>query len=121
MSTAKPRPLRLASRAVLIPVMRIQEWHDRAILAPGLTDLDRKVLAAICAWYRRLYVEEFAGSLSYQRIARRLDTDAVNVRWAVDRLVGLGLIAVKPGAGGRANTYLPALPGRLAEELAPPF
>jgi hypothetical protein len=83
-----------------------------------LTDLDRKVLAAICAWYRRLYVEEFAGSLSYQRIAQRLDTDAVNVRWAVDRLVGLGLIAVKLGAGGRANTYLPALPRRVAASMS---
>jgi hypothetical protein len=69
-------------------------------------------------------------SLSYQRIAQRLDTDALNVRWAVDRLVGLALIAVKPGAGGHANTYLPALARRVAASMlsavaadvpAPPF
>jgi hypothetical protein len=38
-------------------------------------------------------------------MARHLDVDPVNVRWAVNRLVELGLVAIKPGAGGRANTY----------------
>jgi hypothetical protein len=129
-TTKPPRRMRLASGAVLIPVAQFTVWHDRASVTAGLTDLDRAILAAIAAWYRRLYVEEFEGSLSYQRLARHLDVDAVNVRWAVERLVELGLVAVKPGAGGRANTYLPCLPKRIAASLltaaaddvpAPPF
>jgi Mn-dependent DtxR family transcriptional regulator len=78
-----------------------------------LTQLDRKVLDTIAVWYRRLYVDEFDGSLSHVRMARHLGVDPVNVRWAVNRLVELGLVAIKPGAGGRANTYLPALPRRV--------
>jgi hypothetical protein len=128
-TTAKrPRWMRLAQDAKLIPIERIQEWHDRAVMTPGLKDLDQAILSAIAEWYRRLQARDCVGSLSYQRLAQRLDTDAVNVRWAVDRLVELGLLAVKPGAGGRANTYLPALPRRVAASLsaaaaddAPPF
>jgi hypothetical protein len=115
---AKPRWMRKASNAEIVPVGQFQVWHDQAVQMPGLTDLDRKMLGVIAAWYRRLYVEEFAGSLSYQRIAQHLETDSVNVRWAVNRLVELGLLAVKPGAGGRANTYLPCLPRRLAAPLS---
>ena len=127
-AAAKPRPIRRAVGAVLIPTARFEAWHGLAIQTPHLTDLDRKVPAAIRDWYRRLYVEEFAGSLSYGRMGRRLDADPVHVRWAVERLLELGLVAVKPGAGGRANTYLLALPRRLvaamsaaAVEDAPPF
>lgn len=53
-------------------------------------------------------------TLSYNRLGHRLDTDPVNVRWAVDRLVELGLVGVERGSGARANEYLPALPKRLA-------
>lgn len=96
---------------------------------PGLKDVERKVLDAIREWYRSLHVAQFEGSLSHVRMARRLDVDPADVRWAVERLVELGLVAVKPGAGGRANLYRPALPKRLAallataaaEEDAPPF
>jgi hypothetical protein len=89
-----------------------------AVRTPGLNEFDRKVLDAIAEWYRRLYVEDFAGSLSHVRMARRLDVDPVRIRWAVEGLVGVGLIAVKPAACARANTYLPALPKRLAASLA---
>jgi hypothetical protein len=85
--------------------MRMQEWHDRAILTPGLKEIDRAILAAICAWYRRLQAWDYVGSLSYRRIAQSIGADPVPVRWAVERLVGLGLLAVKPGNGARANTY----------------
>jgi predicted transcriptional regulator len=83
-----------------------------------LNDVERKVLDEIREWYRRLYVEKFEGSLSFERIARRLDVDPVQVRWAVERLLELGLVAVKPGAGGRANTYLPCLPRRVAKLMS---
>jgi hypothetical protein len=95
-----------------------------------LTELDRAILFAIAEWYRRLLARDYPGSLSYQRMAERLDVDHVHVRWAIVRLLEMGLIAVKPGAGGRANTYLPCLPRRLAaslstaavaDELVPPF
>jgi hypothetical protein len=127
-SAAKPRWMRLAQDAKLIPVERVQEWYGRAILTPGLGEFDRAILAAIAEWYRRLQARDYPGSLSYQRLAERPHTDAVNARWAVNHLVELGLIAVKPGAGGRANTYLPALPRRLVASMsaaaaddAPPF
>jgi hypothetical protein len=35
-TTAKPpKRMGLASGSALIPVMRIQEWHDRAVMTPG--------------------------------------------------------------------------------------
>jgi predicted transcriptional regulator len=133
MSTSIIKPqkrMRLASGAVLIPNSGYEAWHTQASAMPGLNDVERRVLDAIREWSRRLYVERFEGSLSFERMARRLDTDPVNVRWAVNRLVELGLVAVKPGAGGRANTYLPCLPKRVVaameaavgeNEPAPPF
>jgi hypothetical protein len=127
-SAAKPRWMRLAQDAKLIPVERVQEWHDRAVMTLGLGELDRAILAAIAEWYRRLQARDYPGSLSYQRLAQRFHTDAVNARWAVERLVELGLIGVKPGAGARANTYLPALPRNVASAMVaaaaedgPPF
>jgi len=114
-----PKRMRLASGAVLIPQARYAEWHQHASAMPGVNDIERKVLDTIREWHRRLYVEEFAGSLSHVRMTRHLDVDPVHVRWAIDRLLRLGLIAVKPGAGGRANTYLPSLPRRLAASMAP--
>lgn len=114
----RPRWMRLAQDAKLIPVERVQEWHDSAVMTPGLRELDRAILAAIVEWYRRLQARDYPGSLSYQRLAERLHTDAVNARWAVERLVELGLIAVKPGAGGRANHYLPALPRKVMAAMA---
>jgi hypothetical protein len=131
MSTSIIKPqkrMRLASGAVLIPNSGYEAWHTQASAMPGLNDVERRVLDAIRKWYRRLYVERFEGSLSFERMARRLDVDPVQVRWAVNRLVELGLVAVKPGAGGRANTYLPCLPKRIAASMAtaaaddaPPF
>src|SRR5258708_22139883 len=117
-TAAKPKPIRRAVGAVLVPVERLEEWHTRASAMPGLNDVERKVLDAIRDWYRRLYVEQFEGSLSHVRMARHLDVDPVNVRWAVNRLVEVGLVAVKPRAGGRAHTYLPCLPPRPAPWLS---
>jgi hypothetical protein len=52
-------------------------------------------------------------------MARRLDVDAVDLRWSVERLVKLGVVAVTPGTGGRANLYKPCLPKRIAASMAP--
>jgi hypothetical protein len=51
------------------------------------------------------------------------------VKWGVNHLVDLGLLAVQPGGGQRPNEYRPCLPRRLiaamttpaAEDDAPPF
>jgi hypothetical protein len=118
-AATKPRKrMRLAGGAVLIPNSDYEAWHTRASVTPGLNDVERKVLGAIRDWYRRLYVEKFEGSLLPQRMARHLDVDPVQVRWAVERLLGLGLIAVKPGASGRANLYRPCLPRLIATSMA---
>jgi hypothetical protein len=77
---AEPRRLRIASGAVLIPNSGYEAWHKRASAVPGLNDVERGVMDTIREWYRRLYVERFESSLSFERMARRLDTDAVNVR-----------------------------------------
>jgi len=104
-TAAKPKPIRRAVGAVLIPAERLDEWYTRASATPGLNDVERKVLDAIREWHRELYVEQFEGSLSHVRMARRLDVDPVHVRWAVDHLVELGLVAVKPApARGQTRT-----------------
>jgi hypothetical protein len=124
-----PKPLRMNQKAVLIPAAQYQTWYDQAVLMPGLSALDRAILGAIAEHYRRLHVEGFAGSLSFMRLADANDTDPKYIQAAVKHLVELGLIAVKPGGGHRANTYLPCLPKRVvavmasaaADDDAPPF
>ena len=78
--------------------------------------------------YRQLAVRGYGTTLSYDRMAYHLNVDPVHVKWAVDRLVELGLVGVERGSGSRANVYLPALPKRIAKSMltaaaddAPPF
>jgi hypothetical protein len=128
-TAATAKPLRMNQKAVLIPAAHYQIWYDQAVLMPGLSALDRAILGAIAGHYRRLHVEGFAGSLSFMRLADANDTDPKYIQAAVKHLVELGLIAVKPGGGHRANTYLPCLPRRIAklmlaaaaEDDGPPF
>jgi hypothetical protein len=42
------------------------------------------------------------------------------VKWGVNHLVELGLLAVQPGGGQRPNHYLPALPRRVAASIQAP-
>jgi hypothetical protein len=109
---------RIASGAVLVPTTRFQEWHDRAVLMPGLNDVERGVLGAIAESYRQLEQRGYEMVLSRDRLAHRLDVGPVRVRWAIDRLLELGLLAIQSGAGGRANVYLPALPRKIAASMA---
>jgi len=128
-ATAKPRPLlRLNQKAELVPPAQFARWHEIASATAGLSRLELAILGAIAEHCRRLHVDGFAGSLSFMRLADANDTDPKYVQAAVKRLVGLGLIGVRPGAGHRANTYLPALPRRTmaamataAADDAPPF
>ncbi len=124
-----PKRMRLAQDAKLIPVERVEAWHSLAIQTPHLTEMDRKVLDTIAGWYQRLYVEQFAGSLSYERMANKIGADPRDVRFAVGHLIEFGLIGVERGSGARANHYLPALPrsvaarlaGAVVDEAVPPF
>ena len=111
-TTAKPpRPMRLNQKAQLIPEARYQPgmiWQSRR---RGLTDLERAILAAIAAHYQRLAERGYAGLLSYERVADATGwPDVESIKAAVRHLVELGLVAVLPGSGPRANEYLPALP-----------
>jgi hypothetical protein len=103
---------------VLVPSARLQEWYDRAVLMPGLNDAERGVLGAIAASYRLLAEHGYEMVLSRDRLAHRLDVSPVRVRWAIDRLLELGLLAIQSGAGGRANTYVPCLPRKIAASMA---
>src|SRR6266853_3281839 len=123
-TTKPPKRMRLAQDAKLIPVTRVQEWHNRAVMTPGLNVIERGVLDAIAEWYRQLAVMHYAGSLSHVRIAQRLDTDSVHVRWAVNRLVALGQQLENPlknpALRPAAETLMHALPiAEARRQIAP--
>ena len=127
--TKPPKPVRRAVGAALIPSAQHEAWYALAIATPGLNDVERGVLVAIRDHYRHLKERGYGMTLSYDRLARRLDVDAVHARWAVSRLVELGLVGVERGSGSQANTYLLCLPRRIAKSMsaaaaeddAPPF
>jgi len=116
-------------RAMLIPEARFAEWYRIATATAGLTELDHKVLDAIAAYHRELGERGHALSPTIGQMAQSAQVRSIDISGAIRNLVGLALIAVKPGAGGRANTYLPALPRRVAasmlvaavDDAAPPF
>ena len=60
---------------------------------------------------KRLAERGYASLLSYERVADATGwPDVESIKAAVRHLVELGLVAVLPGSGPRANEYLPALP-----------
>src|SRR5258708_3209517 len=128
-TTAKPpKPLRLNQKAELGPAASFAEWHRCASATAGLSKLELAILDIVAEHYRRLHVDGFAGSLSFMRLADANDTDPKYIQAAVRHLIELGLIAVKPGGGHRANIYLPAIPRRIAAAMSaaaaedvPPF
>jgi hypothetical protein len=122
MSTAavKPRPLlRLNQRARLVPSGQFVRWYEIASATPRLSRLELLILAGLAEHHRRLHVDGFAGRLSVERMALDLDAVPRDVRSAVNRLISLALIGVRPGAGQRASEYLLALPKRTIASLAP--
>jgi hypothetical protein len=123
-----PKPVRRGHGAVLIPVERLEEWYALAIATPGLNDVERGVLSAIAEHFRQLQARGYGMRLSYDRMAYHLNMDSVHVKWAVYRLLELGLIGVQSGRGGQANTYSTTLPRRVAKSIlaaaaddTPPF
>ena|SRR5258708_2268308 len=127
-AAAKPRPMRMNQRAVLVPVERFAEWRQIASATLGLTELDRKVLAAIAGGHEQR-AKGHAPSLTFESLSVSTDARAVDISIAIKRLIGFGLIAVKPGSGRHPNVYLLALPKRIVATLssaaavddAPPF
>ena len=99
---------------MLIPSAQHEAWYAHASAVPGLNNVELGVLSAIAASYRQMAER----ALSYDRMAHHLNVDPVSVKWAVYKLVDLGLVAVQPGSGTRANTYLLALPRRVAALLS---
>jgi hypothetical protein len=129
-TTAKPpRQMKLnRTKAELVPVERLDAWYARAILTPGLSGLELALLSAVAEYHRQLQERGSAGSLSFLRLAEANRTEPIYVSTAVRNLISLGLIAVLPGRGNWASTYLPALPRKViaaisaaAAEDLPPF
>ena len=117
-TTAKPpKPLRMNQKAVLMPVAQFAAWYTIASATAGLTDLDRAVLEAIAGYYRRLQAEGFASFPSIERMALDCGTRTIDISGAIKNLIGLALIAVRPGSGPRRNEYLLALPKRVAASM----
>src|SRR6267143_1072233 len=100
---AEPKPVRRAVGAVVIPAAQYERWYALASATAGLNDTERGVLSCIAEHFRQLAERGYGMTLSHDRMARRLDVDPVHVRWAVNHLVELGLLAVQPGGGQRPN------------------
>jgi hypothetical protein len=121
MSTIAPaKPfVRRSVGAVVLPADQFEAWYRLASARPGLSDVERGVLTAIRDGFRQVEEQGYGPRLSYDRMAHRLDTGPIDVRWAVSRLVELGLVGVERGHGGRPNEYRMTLPRRLVASLVP--
>ena len=103
-ATAKPlKPLRLNQKAVLIPTAQYAEWHQCASATAGLTKVELSILSGVAAYYRLLHERGNASSPSIEEIALSSGTRSVDVTGAIKNLVGLALIAVRPGSGRWRN------------------
>jgi hypothetical protein len=123
-----PRPMRLNQRAQLVPPAQFARWHEIVSATAGLSELDRQVLDAIAGYYRRLQAEGYASFPSIEQMAQSAQVRSIDISSAIKNLVGLALLAAKPGAGARRNEYLMCLPKRAIASLstaaaddAPPF
>jgi hypothetical protein len=123
-----PKPLRMNQKAVLIPAAQYARWHEIASATAGLSELDRQILDATVGYYRLLHERGYASFPSIEQMAKSAQVRSIDVTTAIKSLVGLALLAVKPGAGARRNEYLMCLPRRVAAALsttaaedAPPF
>ncbi len=115
-----PKPLRMNQKAVLIPAAQYQTWYDQAVTAAGLTTLDRQVLDAVATYYGPLRERGYASFPSIEPMAKSARVRSIDITGAIKRLVGLALLAVRPGSGRWRNEYLPALPRKLAATLGAP-
>ncbi len=93
-------------------------WHTIASATAGLSELDRQILDVIAGYYRRLRAEGFASFPTIEMMAKSSGARSIDISGAIRRLVGLALIAVRPGSGRYANEYLLCLPKRVAASLS---
>jgi hypothetical protein len=104
----KPRPLRRAVGAVVIPADRFEAWRALAVQTPGLNEIERGVLDAVAEHFRLLADRGWGLRLSRDRLAHRLDVGPVHIKGAISRLVELGLVGVeKYGDGVRTAIRWP--------------
>jgi hypothetical protein len=116
-TTAKPRLMRMNQKAVLVPVAQFARWYTIASATAGLSELDRAMLDVIAGYYRELGERGVASFPSIKAMAQSSGARTIDVSGAIRNLVGLALIAVRPGSGPRRNVYLPALPKRIAASM----
>jgi hypothetical protein len=64
------------------------------------------VLDAVVEYYRLLRERGYASSATIEKMALSSRTRSIDITSAIKHLVGLALLAVKPGAGARRNEYL---------------
>src|SRR5882672_7772282 len=120
-TTIKPRrPMRMNQRAMLIPEAQFAESYRIASATAGLSELDRQILDAIVEYYRQLAQRGYASFPSIEMMAKSSGARPIDISGAIKRLVGLALLAVRPGSGRWRNEYLPALPRKLAATLGAP-
>jgi hypothetical protein len=58
--------------AELVPPELHVEWHAQAIQMPGFTEVDRKVLDAVAAWYRGRQAKGWASPIAISAAIKRL-------------------------------------------------
>jgi hypothetical protein len=110
-ATAKPpRPLRLNQKAVVVPAAQFARCHEISSATAGLTKVELAILSAVEAYYRLLAERGNASCPTIEEMAESARVRSVDVTGAIKNLVGLALIAVRPGSGRYRNEYLLAFP-----------
>jgi hypothetical protein len=57
------------------------------------------------AWHRQHQVTGWAPPLTYGRLSEATGAEPISISTAIKRLIGLGVLAVQPGAGSKASIY----------------
>jgi len=110
--------MRMNQRTMLIPEAQFAESYRIASATAGLSELDRQILDAIVEYYRQLAQRGYASFPSIEMMAKSAQVRSIDITSAIRNLVGLALLAVKPGSGARRNEYLLCLPKRTVAAMA---
>ena len=68
--------------------------------------------------YRLLHERGYARPPTIEMMAQSAQVRSIDITNAIRHLIGLVLLAVKPGAGAGRNEYLMCLPKRVAASLS---
>jgi hypothetical protein len=110
MPSASRYQLRIASHAAIVAPQRHAAWVAEASATPGLSRFELAVLDVIAEHHRRA-CRGSAARLSLESLGFDLGGSSPRtVSAAINRLVGMGLLGVRPGNGRAGSQYLPALP-----------